>query len=406
MKRIALMILALCTAMFAASCGSGNSGKKVHTYYASDYIELYAEGVDGEGTIDYKPKDNFSNRINKDIYGGKATDEDYIEISAALLSYVQLSPVTDITDLSNGDEIEVGITVDNEALKPYGIAFKEDSTVHYTVSGLIKAEEGIKDEDIWKDVQITIPTEDWMHNPQTEGNIIMSDLDIKYTGNADLKGIRFDACIVGDNGAVFKNNDVLEITCSYTYNGVQIHSTYQYTVTGFPEYLKGKFDSAELDDLFDSKLPEFLEDKGYVEGATDRKEYLFKDTDDKEKEYTFKGISSITPMEHIVYADGYFKDQSGYAVIYAVVFSLEDSSGNVLDSDNIYFAVSQNNIAQFNDGTLVFNEEGIKCDNIAHVDFGPYNIGADYSVIHDFFVNEHSQIDHNSINVLYTDYEE
>lgn len=136
-KRFGLLFIGL---IFLTACGS-----KVEL---SDYVELQFNGYDSIGTASYSVDDS---RLVEDVFG--VTDDNYWELGheemqeiSNMVSAYSIELVQD-TDLSNGDEVTVRLSVDEEKTKE----LKTKDEITFEVTGLEEPTE-ISDEEIDRNV--------------------------------------------------------------------------------------------------------------------------------------------------------------------------------------------------------------------------------------------------------------
>ena len=109
--------------------------KKVHTYTTDDYVKVTMDGASGKArAIVEFDRDTFYDLMNKDLFDGNASDADLASMEMHLYDAVKIM-TSETENLSNGDTIEISLSVDNDIISEYGIAF-DGSTYSYTVEEL------------------------------------------------------------------------------------------------------------------------------------------------------------------------------------------------------------------------------------------------------------------------------
>ncbi|GAA4072397.1 hypothetical protein [Amphibacillus indicireducens] len=161
----------------------------------SDYIEVHFSGYDTLGTAYYSVDDN---RLIEDAFG--VTDEDYWDLDAE-----QMEAINDMvmaysielaqdSDLSNGDEVTVRISIDEEKTNK----LKSKDEVTFTVTGLEEPAE-LSDEEIERNVIVNF------NGVSGRGRI-----QIDTTFDGDL----YDLWVEAEQDGEIANGDMVRVSLS------------------------------------------------------------------------------------------------------------------------------------------------------------------------------------------------
>ncbi len=238
MKRIILILMAVCcTALFSAC------GKRTVTYRTEDYISISVSGVDGKGSLHIETcTDEFLQKVNRDIFDGRASDIDLASMTVNIAYYAEYAVEGQVNDLSNGDKITITMQADNESLRELGLEFALND-YSYTVSGLAEPVEL----DVWTGLEL-----------EYDGIAPNGSVKASYNGTNDFvkKNVWYDI----DRSYGLSNGDTVKITAKCNQSALDENlyligeSEKEFTVEGLSFYadnLNG-FDLSEIDvELFD-----------------------------------------------------------------------------------------------------------------------------------------------------------
>lgn len=357
-RKTITVLAAASLCMLLTACGS-----KVVYYTADDCVEVSASGIDGSGTAQVTfDKKTLLDKINNDIYKGKADDMELAKAEVALYQYVDIDVPDGNTDgLSNGDKIVVNVTADNEALAELGFGIDADNAVYvYTVEGL----EEPTVIDLFKDVTLNV-----------EGISPYLDVRAEYTGDDEfLKSKRIFYST--DKSGYYANGDKVTLTVSYPErdfaenNYIVEYTEKEYELSGYDQYADTDSDMTAANEYINEYAHSLIEkDNGvYTVGWENDARAFFKDGSAFE---LWKVTSQqTTPVKAVMYTneDSYKPEKNSYNIFYRIDMEIEKTGtqyGNPQteyevgdkETSEIYFCVALNDIIEKTDGTLEFDEE-------------------------------------------------
>lgn len=352
-----LLFVALAAAVLLTACGKD----KIITYDANDYLDVSFSGNNGSGVAEVIMNSSFNDRINSDLYGGNGTAEQVFEIQAYILDAVSYNIDGNSTGLSNGDEVTVSLTADNDKLKEHGIQFT-DSTATFKVSGLgdsasansnaenNKSEENndeLVELDVFEGLSVTY-----------SGNAPKGKAWISYEGDNDF--IKNNVNFSADNSSNLSNGDVIVITAKcnediLANNGYKItNSEKSFTVKGleyYPDNLGG-YDLTEIDAMIYEPAYDELVSMGYGIGDSRLITELLAN-EGKTGTWTITS-ETMSPAKKFVYykAD---RSYSQYIIYYDAAITAENQNGENADT-NIYVVGGVHEIKINSDGEIAVNE--------------------------------------------------
>ncbi len=355
-KILALVSAAgLCIAM--TSCG-----KKIVSYTCDDYIDVEVSGVSGKATASVRFDRELIDKVNMDVFQGKADDMQLAQIEVYLNSAVDYDVVGEKEKLSNGDVIKVVLSPDNERLKDIGISFSETEYT-YTVSGLTEP----VTLDLFKDVEVTF-----------EGISPHLKPIVEYTGSDEFikDNVSYSTDAYG-----YKNGDTLKLKARYNKrtfdenNYIAAADEKEMPVEGNREYAPADSDFAEVRKYLDDYAHGLMEksDNPYVVGYEKDARAFLKDGSAFEKWKVTK--SEITPLKAVVYNSKLgviYGDEAGcsYNLFWKISMEIEKTGTSLGYSDTgyevgdketseIYFCTYVKEIIREPDGTLTFDEKDV-----------------------------------------------
>lgn len=380
MKFSKLLALALSAAIAvsAAGCsqseGDGTRKKssifsKVNTYSAKDMWDITLTGDDGTGTLKASRNRDFEKKIISECMPEDATE---LEEAAyqVLLETMEIDGEP-CENLSNGDKVEIHISLDEEALKQRGIAFT-DTDFTYTVEGL----ESYEEIDVFKDVVITYDGIAPYARPQAE---------YKGTDEFVLNNVSVS---VKESGS-FKNGDTFTVITRYSDETldeakVKLKETKkEYTVENADEYILEEFDTTKVDSDIDNALSEISggEYSNYAIGSEARADVFFKRGDKTHKGKYRVLEQHCKPMRNVLIDYGYSGNK--YKRYYQLYYDIENvETGEKTVSDNMYFVGIIEGVVRQADGSLYYKKDIDWIDYRWSQFFGTLNhIGCDFSEI-------------------------
>lgn len=291
-------------------------------------IEVTFSGVDGYGTASMSGTSDWMDGIELDKKMSELEKlAAYIKIEGAV--EYELSPKE---GLSNGDEVQVTIKVNNEILKEYGYTAK-DKVLKFKVTGL----EVPKSYNPFDHVNVTVT-----------GTAPYAKLNIETTSDM-LSGLK----ITADKTEGLNNGDVVKLKVE-TYGGDDLvkwgaqqgyaftQTEMEYTVSGVTEYITNL---EQIPDEWKAKIEKQVEDTFTAQ--------FQKDVDGKDSSDEYSLVKTIVDKKLAGYyfltlKDG-FEPSSGWGYVYAnyiiVVYEITatSSDGNI----TYYYPI------RFGDGKIV-----------------------------------------------------
>ncbi len=380
MKFRKLLILAVSVVMAVSAGGCSQSGEgeesietqkkaslfsKVNTYSAKDLWDITLTGDNGTGTIKASRNRDFEEKIISECMPEDATE---LEEAAyeVLLETIEIDGEP-YEGLSNGDKVEIHVSLDEEALKQRGIAFT-DTDFTYTVEGL----EEFREIDIFKDVVINYEG----ISPNVEAEAVYQGTDEFVINNVDITV----------NFGYVKNGDTVTAKAKIKYDAEQTaeeakvkfkEESKEYTVENMDEYVSYEFDSAAIDDEMDKKISETMEkSKNYGVGAETEGRGFFHEGTREEKYRVLK--QNITPVRVDLYATAFGNEYRRY---YKINFDIENvGTGEKTVSENVYMVMTVEDVIKKPDGTIYYNDEEMTRSEYGYSIMGNY-IGSDLSEI-------------------------
>ncbi len=380
MKFRKLLILAVSVVMAVSAGGCSQSGEgeesietqkkaslfsKVNTYSAKDLWDITLTGDNGTGTIKASRNRDFEEKIISECMPEDATE---LEEAAyeVLLETIEIDGEP-YEGLSNGDKVEIHVSLDEEALKQRGIAFT-DTDFTYTVEGL----EEFREIDIFKDVVINYEG----ISPNVEAEAVYQGTDEFVINNVDITV----------NFGYVKNGDTVTAKAKKKYDAEQTaeeakvkfkEESKEYTVENMDEYVSYEFDSAAIDDEMDKKISETMEkSKNYGVGAETEGRGFFHEGTREEKYRVLK--QNITPVRVDLYATAFGNEYRRY---YKINFDIENvGTGEKTVSENVYMVMTVEDVIKKPDGTIYYNDEEMTRSEYGYSIMGNY-IGSDLSEI-------------------------
>lgn len=360
MKKFKTMIsitAAAAIAVLLTACGS------TVYYTADDCVNVTVSGADGSGTSNVSfDKQTLLEKINNDIYKGKADDMELAKAEVALYQYVKIEvPDDNNGGLSNGDKIVVNVTADNEALKEMGFGIDEQNSVYvYTVEGLLEPTVI----DLFKDVTVTMDG----------ASPFLKATNVEYTGDDEF--IKNYVKYRYDYGTNFANGDSLHVTANVNqsrldeYNYVVEATEKDFEISGYDKYTDTDSDMTAANEYINEYAHSLLEKDGgvYTVGWEKDARAFFEDGSSFE---LWKVTSQqITPVKAVMYTneDSYKPENNSYNIFYRIDMEIEKTGtqyGNPQtdyeigdkETSEIYFCIALNDVTEKTDGTLEFDEE-------------------------------------------------
>ncbi len=387
MKKIRLTaIFLLSVGMFLlTSCG-------VKNYSAEEFFVPTVNGFNGSGKFSMSMNDDLYDRIIEECMPKDATDMEQLQYEVLLYDVGYDAEPKD--NLSNGDKVNIKVTCDEKALENLNIKFT-DTEFTYTVSGL----EDAVVLDLTKDISVTF-----------EGMSPDGTAMIEYTGDNEFVKNHVSYSYDGQ----VKNGETITVSASYPENALENQGfiidentvTKEFTVSGLDEYLASEADLSEIGSYMDSYINEKIENSGnYKSGAKICKSDFLKGYGELVVDYKDYSVNkySITPVTEVllysedgdIYSEGLFhsiKSHNKYIRFYKVNVETEkktdygDDSNNVGDivqGDDIYYAVYLNDIVITGNGELSYNTE-----DVVYTDFKRALIGAQFADVFNSFTED------------------
>lgn len=359
-KKIIAMLSASALCIALTSCG-----KKIVNYTCDDYIDIDLSGVSGNAEANVKFDRDLIDKINMDVYEGKADDVQLAQLEVYLYSAVEYDIVGETKELSNGDVITVVLSPDNERLKDIGISFSE-TEYSYTVSGLTEP----VTLDLFKDVEVTF-----------EGVSPYLKANYEYVGDNEF--IKENVSYFLDGANSCKNGDTLTLKARYNRNVFDANNYVaeadetEILVEGCREYVNADADFTVVREYLENYVHELFEkeDTPYRLDCEYDARSLIKDGSPFEKWKVVK--SEITPEKIIAYTDKpdylYLDiDISGcsYNIFWKVSMDIEKTRTTLGYSDtgyeigdkehsDIYICTYAYRIVREPDGTITFDENNV-----------------------------------------------
>lgn len=325
-KKILLIITALCCILLLSSCG-----KRVVTYSTEDYVSITVSGANGDGRASVSGGTReFYKKINNDLFDGEATDLELAAMEIHIYDSVKYEIDGDKTGLSNGDKIKVTMTADNERLKALGLKFRLNEYT-YTVKGL----EEPKTLDIWDGVSVTY-----------EGISSSGSAAVEYTGNDEF--IKSNVRYYIDKSYGLSNGDMITVKamCSQSRLDENLYvikdMEKSYTVEGLPYYAQdiSGFDLSEIDRQLSEAAKKTADSSTWAEAYRD-KSYLYGFTIMRDgsvsAEWNVTGEYTIKPVKKIFYGScSHYSDLvNSYTVYYEIKFPCEKGVNYSRDSYSV-----------------------------------------------------------------------
>lgn len=358
-RKTITVLAAASLCMLLTACGS-----KVVYYTADDCVEVSASGIDGSGTAQVTfDKKTLLDKINNDIYKGKADDMELAKAEVALYQYVDIDVPDGNTDgLSNGDKIVVNVTADNEALAELGFGIDADNAVYvYTVEGL----EEPTVIDLFKDVTLNV-----------EGISPYLDVRAEYTGDDEfLKSKRIFYST--DKSGYYANGDKVTLTVSYPErdfaenNYVVKYTEKEYELSGYDQYANKDSDFTAAYDYIDDYAHSAVKEGGNYGLNWEHDARAFFKNGDAFEFWTIRK-EEITPVKAVLYTKdnslSWSKSNNSYNIFYRIDMEIEktdekygrpktDYNFGDKETSEIYFCVALSNIVEKPDGTIEFDED-------------------------------------------------
>ena len=358
MKKIRLTAIFLFSVgiFLLTSCG-------VKSYSAEEFFIPNVSGFNGSGKFSMSMNDDLYDRIIEECMPKDATDMEQLQYEVLLYDVSYDAEPKD--NLSNGDKVNIKVKCDEKALENLNIRFT-DTEFTYTVSGL----EDAVVLDLTKDISVTF-----------EGMSPDGTAMIEYTGDNEFVKNHVSYSYDGQ----VKNGETITVSASYPENALENQGfiidentiSKEFTVSGLDEYLASEADLSEIGSYMDSYINEEIENSGkYKNGAKISKSDFLKGYGNLTVDYKNYSINkySVTPVtETFLYSDGgeiynkYDKIYNQYVRFYKVNVEAEKKTdygdddghqiGDVINGDDIYYAVYLNNIIKQSSGELSYNTE-------------------------------------------------
>lgn len=325
-------------------------GQKVYEYSAEDYVYISVSGLDGKGQASVKfDRDGFYELLNRDLYSGKATEEELAAMEVILYDQVDIVIDGDKEDLSNGDTLSITLLADNEKLSGYGINFSDKSFV-YTVSGLEEAQEI----DIFEGVSVEYE----YYSPFAKAAIVndgsYSD-HVKYSIDLDEMNNIANGDTLTIKASIF-DKDYFEEN-----NLVPASLEKQITVEGL-EYLadSSELDYSEIDKLFQSKMDETMTDGNtYTKGWESDARAFFKDG--QWNEYWVVDSCEYKPVKKgilMIDRDTWYQTEANiYNLFWELTMDIEKKNSGDKDTVKIYACAYITDVTVKDDGTVFFDPD-------------------------------------------------
>ena len=358
MKKIRLTAIFLFSVgiFLLTSCG-------VKSYSAEEFFIPNVSGFNGSGKFSMSMNDDLYDRIIEECMPKDATDMEQLQYEVLLYDVSYDAEPKD--NLSNGDKVNIKVKCDEKALENLNIRFT-DTEFTYTVSGL----EDAVVLDLTKDISVTF------EGMSPDGTAV-----IEYTGDNEFVKNHISYSYDGQ----VKNGETITVSASYPENALENQGfiidentiSKEFTVSGLDEYLASEADLSEIGSYMDSYINEEIENSGkYKNGAKISKSDFLKGYGNLTVDYKNYSINkySVTPVtETFLYSDGgeiynkYDKIYNQYVRFYKVNVEAEKKTdygdddghqiGDVINGDDIYYAVYLNNIIKQSSGELSYNTE-------------------------------------------------
>lgn len=380
MKFRKLLILAVSVVIAVSAAGCGQSGdsdtgletqkkaslfSKVNTYSAKDLWDITLTGDDGTGTLKATRNRDYIKKIISECMPEDATDMEEAAYEV-LLETIEIDGEP-YENLSNGDKVEIHISLDEESLKQRGIAFT-DTDFTYTVEGL----EEFREIDIFKDVVINYEG----ISPNVKAEAVYQGTDEFVINNVDITA----------NFGYVKNGDTVTAKAKVKYDAEQTaeeakvkfkEETKEYTVENMDEYVNYEFDSAAIDGDMDKRVTETMENStNYGVGAETEGRGFFHEGTREEKYRVLK--QNITPVRVDLYMASNYNEYRRY---YRINFDIENvGTGEKTVSENLYMVMTVKNVIKKSDGTVYYDDEEVTRGEYGYSIMGNY-IGSDLSEI-------------------------
>lgn len=365
MKMLSLGIAAVMSASVLTACG-----KK--TYSAKECYEPYVSGCNGYGTFHMSQNDEYLGQIIDECLPKDATEME--ELGLNVLLYSMEWDADNTKDLSNGDKVNIKISLDEESLAARKIKFT-NTEFTYTVEGL---EEPVN-VDLFSDVNVTF-----------EGTGPNIKASVEYTGSDEI----IQSCVKYylDDSSGLSNGDVVTVKASYNENTlfnynyfVVSEDTKEFVVSGMDEYLR---EEADLSDL-DKKMLDYVHNlqdtsESYGIGAETQGRGFF--SNGGTAKYKILD-ATITPYRTYLLYNSASNNPNIYVTFYKFNYDLESvKEQEKCTSDDIYCCVYLKNILKDKDGNLIYNDENIGYEWFGVSWFSNY-IGADFNTVYNAFVD-------------------
>lgn len=365
MKMLSLGIVAVMSASVLAACGE-------KTYSAKECYEPYVTGCNGYGSFHMSQNDEYYNQIIDDCLPDDATDME--ELGLNVLLYSMEWSVDKKENLSNGDKVNVTISLDEESLAARKIVFT-DKEFTYTVEGL---EEPVT-VDLFSDVSVTF-----------EGTGPKIKASVEYTGTDEVikDNVRYSL----DTSSGLSDGDVVTVKASYNENTlfnnnyfVISDDTMEFVVSGMDEYLREEADLSDLDDKMLAYVNNLQDtSKSYAIGTETQGRGFF--SNGGSAKYKILDVT-ITPYRNYLLYNKTDSDPNIYATFYKFNYDIESVKDQEKStSDDIYCCVYLKNIIKDKDGNLIYDDENIGYEWFGVSWFSNY-IGADFDTVYNAFVD-------------------
>ncbi|MGN0553784.1 MAG: hypothetical protein ACI4I1_10390 [Oscillospiraceae bacterium] len=368
----------------ASVCLSLTACSKMVYYTADDYMDVTVSGVNGKGSASVMfDKYNLLERINNDLYKGKADDMQLAKAEIGLYEYVEYDILDDNTEnLSNGDTIAIKVTGNNEALSEFGFGVDEDNSVFiYTVEGL----EEPTVIDLFKDVEI-----------EMTGTSPYMSAEVEYKGNDSFikENVRYSASDLYNiaNGDTITVSAIVNDRTLEEYNYIAEVTEKDYEINGYEKYADANSDFSSVAKCIDEYAHSLFvkEGKTYSLNWENDARAFFKDG--SAFEYWTIRKETITPVKTILYTSESKDDSNNsYNIFYRLDMEIEKTDEKYakpntiydmgdIEKSSIYFCVDIYNIIEKPDGSIEFNENNRNTITYSTSLFGNY-VGADLNEV-------------------------
>lgn len=365
MKMLSLGIAAVMSASMLTACGE-------KTYSAKECFKPYVSGCNGYGTFHMADNNEYVNNIMEECLPEDATEMEEWGLYALLGSMEWDADKTE--DLSNGDKVNIKISLDEESLAARKIKFT-NTEFTYTVEGL---EEPVN-VDLFSDVNVTF-----------EGTGPKIKASVEYTGNDEI----IKSCVKYylDESSGLSNGDVVTVKASYNENTlfnynyfVVSEDTKEFAVSGMDEYLREEADLSDLDEKMLAYVHNLQDtSESYGIGAETQGRGFF--SNGGFDEYRILD-ATITPYRTYLLYNSASNNPNIYVTFYKFNYDLESvKEQEKCTSNDIYCCVYLKNILKDKDGNLIYNDENIGYEWFGVSWFSNY-IGADFNTVYNAFVD-------------------